>query len=45
MEERKRMGFGVMIFLVVLAGVLFAAYRKVWKDAALALTLVTDLTC
>jgi cytochrome c1 len=33
MEERKRTGFGVMIFLVVLAGILFAAYRKVWKDA------------
>jgi cytochrome c1 len=33
MEDRKRMGFGVLIFLVVLAGVLFAAYRRVWKDA------------
>ena len=33
MEERKRLGFGVMIFLVVLAGMLFASYRKVWKDA------------
>ena len=33
MEERKRMGLGVMIFLVVLAGLLFAAYRKVWADA------------
>ena len=33
MEERKQMGFGVLIFLVVLAGVLFAAYRKVWADA------------
>jgi cytochrome c1 len=32
MEERKRMGFGVMVFLILLAGVLFAAYRKVWKD-------------
>jgi cytochrome c1 len=32
MEERKRMGFGVMIFLVALAGLLFTAYRKVWKD-------------
>ncbi len=32
MEERKRMGFGVMVFLIVLAGLLFAAYRKVWKD-------------
>ena len=32
MEERKRMGFGVMIFLIALAGLLFTAYRKVWKD-------------
>jgi len=33
MEERKRMGFSVIIFLLVLSGILFAAYRKVWKDA------------
>ena len=33
MEERKRTGFGVLVFLVVLSGVLFAAYRKVWADA------------
>ncbi len=33
MEERKQLGFGVMVFLVVLAGLLFAAYRKVWADA------------
>ncbi|HWA68601.1 MAG TPA: cytochrome c1 [Rhizomicrobium sp.] len=32
MEERKRLGFGVMVFLLVLAGLLFAAYRRVWKD-------------
>jgi cytochrome c1 len=32
MEERKRMGFGVMIFLIAFAGILFAAYRKVWAD-------------
>ena len=32
MEERKRIGFGVMIFLIALAGILFAAYRKVWAD-------------
>jgi len=32
MEERKRMGFGVMVFLLVLAGLLFAAYKKVWAD-------------
>ncbi len=33
MEDRKRMGFGVLIFLITLAGLLFAAYRKVWRDA------------
>jgi ubiquinol-cytochrome c reductase cytochrome c1 subunit len=33
LEERKRMGFAVLIFLIALAGVLFAAYRRVWKDA------------
>src|SRR6202012_166471 len=33
MEERKRTGFAVLIFLVGLSGILFAAYRKIWKDA------------
>ena len=33
MEERKRMGFGVLIFLVVLSGLLYATYRRVWADA------------
>ena len=32
MEERKRFGFGAMVFLIMLAGVLFMAYRKLWKD-------------
>jgi len=32
MEERKRVGFGVIIFLIALAGLLYAAYRKVWAD-------------
>ncbi|HEY4123398.1 MAG TPA: cytochrome c1 [Rhizomicrobium sp.] len=32
MEERKRMGFGVMLFLIAFAGVLFLAYRKLWAD-------------
>ena len=31
-EERKRIGFGVIVFLIAFAGILFAAYRKVWKD-------------
>jgi cytochrome c1 len=32
MEERKRVGFGVMVFLIALSGILFAAYRKIWAD-------------
>lgn len=32
MEERKRMGFGVLIFLVALAGLLYLSYRRVWRD-------------
>jgi ubiquinol-cytochrome c reductase cytochrome c1 subunit len=33
MEERKRTGFGVMLFMLVLSGLLFLSYRRVWKDA------------
>ena len=32
MEERKRIGFEVMAFLLLLSGMLFLAYRKIWKD-------------
>jgi len=32
MEERKRMGFGLLVFLIVLSGLLFFSYRKVWSD-------------
>lgn len=32
MEERKRIGFGVMMFLVAFAGVLYLAYRKMWAE-------------
>ncbi len=32
MEERKRMGFKVMIFLIVFAGILYASKKKIWKD-------------
>lgn len=31
MEERKQMGLGVMIFLFLFAGVLYASYRQVWR--------------
>jgi len=32
MEERKQMGFSVLIFLVIFAGVLYAAKKKMWAD-------------
>jgi ubiquinol-cytochrome c reductase cytochrome c1 subunit len=34
MEERKQMGFGVMIFLILLAGVVYASYRRIWRNVA-----------
>ncbi|MBV9420174.1 MAG: cytochrome c1 [Alphaproteobacteria bacterium] len=33
LEDRHRIGLGVMIFLIVLSGLLYLSYRKVWKDA------------
>ncbi len=32
MEDRKRMGIKVILFLLILTGVLYAAKRKVWAD-------------
>jgi ubiquinol-cytochrome c reductase cytochrome c1 subunit len=32
MEERKRMGFEVILFLLALAGLLYLSYRRVWRD-------------
>lgn len=32
MEERKRMGIKVILFLIVLSGLLYAVKRKVWAD-------------
>ncbi|HEX4303319.1 MAG TPA: cytochrome c1 [Rhizomicrobium sp.] len=32
LEDRHRIGFGVMIFLIVLSGLLYLSYRAVWKD-------------
>jgi ubiquinol-cytochrome c reductase cytochrome c1 subunit len=32
MEERKRMGLKVILFLIVLTGLLYAVQRKVWSD-------------
>lgn len=31
MEQRKSMGLMVMIYLIILTGLLFAAYRQVWR--------------
>jgi ubiquinol-cytochrome c reductase cytochrome c1 subunit len=33
MEERKRTGIKVMLFLLVFVGVFFVIYRRIWKDA------------
>ena len=33
LEERHRIGLGVMIFLIVLSGLLYLTYRRVWRDA------------
>ena len=32
MEERKQLGFAVMAFLILLSGLLFLSYRRIWKD-------------
>jgi ubiquinol-cytochrome c reductase cytochrome c1 subunit len=31
-EERKKMGFAVMLYLLLLTGVLYASYRTVWRN-------------
>jgi cytochrome c1 len=33
MEERKHLGFEVMAFMLLLTGMLFLTYRKIWHDA------------
>lgn len=32
LEERKQMGFAVMIYLLLFAGLLYASYRRVWRN-------------
>ncbi len=34
MVERKQAGFGVIIFLLIFAGITYASYRRVWKGVA-----------
>jgi len=33
-EERKAFGLGAMIYLLIFSGLLFASYRKIWKNVA-----------
>jgi cytochrome c1 len=33
LEDRHRIGFGVMAFMLLLSGLLYLSYRKVWHDA------------
>jgi len=32
MEDRKRTGLATLIFLIVFAGIMYAAKRKLWSD-------------
>jgi len=32
LEDRHKLGFKVIIFLSILAGLLFATYKRIWKD-------------
>jgi ubiquinol-cytochrome c reductase cytochrome c1 subunit len=34
MEERKQFGLGAMIYLLIFAGLLYASYRKIWKNVS-----------
>ena len=33
-EERKKTGWAVMIYLILLAGIMYASYRRIWKNVA-----------
>ena len=35
LDQRKRVGFQVMIYLIVLAGLLYLTKRKVWRGVEL----------
>ena len=34
MVERKQAGFGVLIYLLIFAGITYASYRRIWKGVA-----------
>jgi ubiquinol-cytochrome c reductase cytochrome c1 subunit len=33
-EERKQFGLGALIYLLIFSGLLYASYRKIWKNVA-----------
>jgi ubiquinol-cytochrome c reductase cytochrome c1 subunit len=33
-EERKKTGWAVMLYLLLFAGIMYASYRKIWKNVA-----------
>ena len=33
-EERKQTGFAVMIYLLIFAGIMYASYRRIWRNVA-----------
>jgi len=34
MEERKAFGVGAMVYLLILAGILYVSYRRIWRNVA-----------
>ena len=34
LEERKQFGLGAMIYLLIFTGLLYASYRRIWRDVA-----------
>ena len=34
MEERKAFGLGAMIYLLIFTGLLYASYRRIWRNVA-----------
>jgi ubiquinol-cytochrome c reductase cytochrome c1 subunit len=34
MEERKQFGLGAMVYLILFAGLLYASYRRIWRNVA-----------
>jgi ubiquinol-cytochrome c reductase cytochrome c1 subunit len=33
-EERKQTGFGVLAYLIIFAGIMYASYRRIWRNVA-----------